>query len=294
MRETALHALTGLLLGFLACSTGAQEFLSRPLFTPLDPRAMYGKSWFPEPLRAPEMDVENELRFDWFHSERHGAVADEVRGEVEFSLGLLTLEVEAPYRRDEQTSRDPVTGRVKRTRDEGIGSIELSARYPLFQTVTPKNDFEYTLVGAFEVAVPSGSRLSHDTEFVPQLFQLARFGRHVTLQASVGWSSLVGPAEGGVNTLEYAAVLGYSIERDQLRLPAVLRLLPLAEIVGERVISGPDRGVNRISATLGARVVFDSVGPLQPRLGLGYVLPLDAGARDEFRWGVITSLAFEF
>jgi hypothetical protein len=255
---------------------------------------MYGKSWFPEPLLAPEMDVENELRLDWFHAERRHLRTDELKAELEFSLGLLTLEAEVPYQRDEETTRDPLTTRQTRARTEGVGNIELAARYPLYQFVPPRNDFEYTLVGAFELALPSRSSISHDTELVPQLFQLVRLGRHVTLQTSVGWSAVIGPDEGGINTLEYAAVLGYSVDRDQLRLPAVQRLLPIAEIVGQRAMSGPDQGVNRTSATFGARILFDSIGPLQPRLGLGYVVPLDAGARDEFRWGVITSLVFEF
>src|SRR5438132_6451017 len=212
MRELLPLVLLISLACLLSHPVEAQELFSKPLLTPVNPNAMYGKFWFPEPLRGPEMDVDNELRLDWFHAERLHLRSDEVKAELEKSFGLLTLEAEAPYQRDEETARDPLTGRQTRSRAEGIGKIELSARYPLYQFVSPGNDFEYTVVGAFELALPSGSSISHATELVPQLFQLARLGRHVSLQTSVGCSSLIGPDEGGVNTLEYSAVLGYSID----------------------------------------------------------------------------------
>src|SRR5579862_6100235 len=37
------------------------------LFGLLDSRSIYGKDWFPEPLRADEADVDNELAFKYFH-----------------------------------------------------------------------------------------------------------------------------------------------------------------------------------------------------------------------------------
>src|SRR5438067_13925628 len=37
------------------------------LFGRLDHRSVYGSYWFPEPLRAPEMDVDDELRIHWVH-----------------------------------------------------------------------------------------------------------------------------------------------------------------------------------------------------------------------------------
>lgn len=283
-----------LLVTFIATVTCARAQEPRAVLSPLDPRAIYGKSTFPEPLRAPEMDVEAELRFDWFHAEKYAARQDTVKAEFEYSFGYLTLEVGTSYNRAETAARDPITGLKSLDRAEGIGGIELAARYPLYQFVTHDAAFEYTLVGALELAVPSGSKISKDTELVPQLFQLMRFGDHVTLQTSVGLSSLFGPDQGGSNTLEYAAVLGYAIERDRLRLPGVQRIIPLAELIGEHGFNGENRGKNLLSATFGARILFHSLGNLQPRLGIGYVAPLNRDAREEFRWGVVTSLAFEF
>src|SRR4051812_47528910 len=162
---------------------------------------MYGKSWFPEPLLAPEMDVEREVRVDWLHTERRGFVADEPKAEVEWNFGLLTVEVELPYVRETESGFNAGLGRTVRERTEGVGNVEFSARYPLYNFVSNDAQFEYTLVGAFELAVPTNTVVSKDFEIVPQLFQLMRFGKHLTFQTSVGYSALIGPEEGGVAAL---------------------------------------------------------------------------------------------
>src|SRR6476646_1238728 len=66
----------------------------------LDHRSRYGEFWFPEPLRGPEMDVDREFRVDWFHGEKRGVQQDEVTAELEYNIGLLTLEAEVPYERE--------------------------------------------------------------------------------------------------------------------------------------------------------------------------------------------------
>src|SRR2546430_3999063 len=55
---------------------------------PVDQRSEFGKAWFPEPLRASEMDLEfSEIRLDWFHGEQHGHYQDEVKVELEKAFG---------------------------------------------------------------------------------------------------------------------------------------------------------------------------------------------------------------
>jgi len=51
---------------------------------------------------------------------------------------------------------------------------------------------------------------------------------------------------------------------------------------------------NVLTGTAGVRVIFDSVGPFQPRIGVGYAFPIDDGGRDEFDWGIISSVVLEF
>src|ERR1051325_1082387 len=84
----------------------------------LDPRSRYGEYWFPEPLRAPEMDVDRELRVDWLHTEKRGKQNDEVVGELDYNFNLLTVEMEAPWERESGG-------------DSGVGNIEFAARHPV-------------------------------------------------------------------------------------------------------------------------------------------------------------------
>jgi len=260
----------------------------------LDRRSVYGQFWFVEPLRAPEMDVDREIRVDWFHGEGKGTQSDEVKAELEYNFGLLTVELEVPYVNERSGGFDAATKQVTHSRDEGIGSIELSARHPVFQWVSAGGNFDYTLVGAMEVAVPSGSSISKDTELVPQVFQLLRLGEHLSVEASVGWSVLIGPVGRGENGLEYNLVLGYNLERDQLKLPGVQRVIPIFELNGETGLSHEQRGENALFGTAGFRVNLNAIGEVQPRLGVGYVFPIDSGAREDMRWGIVTSLVFEF
>ena len=260
----------------------------------LDRRSIYGQFWFVEPLRAPEMDVDRELRVDYFHSETHGSQSNTAKAELEYNVNLLTVEVAPSYDWGNSTSFDSVTGRTTRQKSQAFGSIELAARHPVFQYVSPDNAFDFSLVGAFELALPTNSPLSKDTEFVPQLFQLLRVGEHFSVEASTGLSALAGPSDGGTNTFEYNLVLGYNLEHEQLRLPGVLRTIPIFELDGERVLNGRATGTDRLFGTVGFRVNLESVGAAQPRIGIGYVIPVDQGGRDEMHWGIIASLVFEF
>jgi hypothetical protein len=260
----------------------------------LDHRSRYGEFWFPEPLRGPEMDVDRELRLDWFHGEKRGFQQDEVTAELEYNIGLLTLEAEVPYERESASSFDPVTGRTDRDTTDGLGSVELSARHPVYQFLSGDGFFDYTLVAALEVAVPTRTKISKDTELVPELFQLFRFGEHFSVQTSVGYSILIGPEEGGATALEYGVVLGYNLEHEELPIPGVLRTIPIFEANGDWGLSREEAGHDALFGTAGVRLNFASIGPAQPRIGVGYVFPIDQGARDELRWGVVTSLVFEF
>jgi hypothetical protein len=260
----------------------------------LDHDSRYGQYWFPEPFRAPEMDVDNEFRLDWLHTEKRGHVADSVTAEIEKSFGLLTLEIEAPYQRETLRETDFGSGGSFMARAEGIGSIEVAARHPIYQWVSPNQFFDFTLAAALETAIPTTSEVGKDFEIVPQLFALVRVGEHFSIQSSVGYSTLVGPDDGGKQTLEYSAVFGWALEQEDLHLPgAIQRIVPEFELIGERGLNNGETA-NELSGTIGVRVNLDSIGPLQPRLGAGYVFPIDQDARNDFRWGVITSIVFEY
>ena len=260
----------------------------------LDHRSRYGQYWFPEPLRADETDVDNEIRLDWVHQERTGRQFDYVKSEVEKSFGLLTLELEAPYTRESVAERTRLRA-IARARAEGIGNVSIGARHPIFQTVSNDGAIDNTVGLALEIGVPTHSTVSKNTEIVPKVFDDLRLGDHFSVQFIAGNSVLLGSAPlGGVQTFEYAAVLGYALERDEIRLRGIERFIPILEFQGETTLTHAEAGRDALSGTVGARINLDSIGPLQPRLGLGYVFPIDQGSRQDFRWGVVSSLVFEF
>src|SRR5256885_16898481 len=82
------------------------------LFFQLDRRSTYGTYWFPEPLRAGEMDVDREFRIDYFHGENQASQENEVAAELEWNFGLLTVEAEFPYERESESEVDPMSGQI--------------------------------------------------------------------------------------------------------------------------------------------------------------------------------------
>jgi hypothetical protein len=257
------------------------------LFGLLDHRSIYGQYWFPEPLNADESDVDNEIRVDWHHMEKTGKQQDTVDMEVEKSFGLLTLEVSPGYESD----RSDTDGN-----QSGLTNIELGARYPIFQYVSPHQFFDTTFVFGLEISPPSGSEISKDTEFVPKLFNLTRLGEHLSIQTGLGDSILVGPEGRGLSTIEYGIQFGYELTHSVLPIPGILSTVPILEFDGEHTVNQDDAGLDELFGTIGFRLNFDSISwlPAQPRIGLGYTFPVDQGARNDFDWGIVTSIVFEY
>jgi hypothetical protein len=259
---------------------------------PLNPQSRFGLAWFPETLRAPEMDLEfSELQVNWFHAEKKGRQIDEVKGEVEQAFGSLTLEIELPYLRDAQAVFESETG--QRHKDEGLSRVEIGLRAPLFQCVSPDGNIDYTLVGAFELALPTNNDFSKDTEISPRVYQLLRLGEHFSVQLAIGYEFLIGPEDGGGSSIQYAATFGYHLSHDDLSLPGVIDTIPIFEIVGENSLAGEERGHNPVFGTLGFRVNIKPIFNFQPRIGIGYEFPINGAAHEEFHWGVVTSFVFE-
>jgi hypothetical protein len=81
-----------------------------------------------------------------------------------------------------------------------------------------------------------------------------------------------------------------------LPLPGILSTWPMLEFDGEYPLHQSLAGHDQLFCTAGARFVFDSISwlPAQPRIGIGYTVPIDQGARQELRWSVVTSMIFEY
>jgi hypothetical protein len=256
------------------------------LFDLLDHRSVYGQGVFPEPFLIDDSDLErNEARLDWLHTQGNNQHSDQITAEVEKGFGLMTLEIEVPYERDVDS------GEVTR----GVGNIDLGARYPIYQYVSSNGFVNTTFGTAIEVGIPTNSAVSKNTEVVPKVFNDLMLGEHFTLQSIIGYSTLFGPGEdGGLQTLEYGFVFGYTIQHDELPLPGVQQLIPMFELSGETALNHEDHGNSSLIADVGFRVNTKAIGRVQPRLGCAFVFPIGENARADVHWGFITSLVFEY
>lgn len=255
------------------------------LFNLLDHRSSYGQGAFPEPFLVDDSDLETrELRLDWQHTATGADHVDNAKAELEYGIGLTTLELEVPY------ERDVTGGQVT----DGMANIDLGARHPFFQFVSPNGLVDSTFGAAIELGIPTTSDVSHNTELVPKLFDDVKIG-NFTIQTVLGYSMLFGPGEeGGLNTFEYGLVFGYTIPHKVLPLPGIQKLIPIAELSGETALNKDAAGQNRLTADAGLRVNLKPFGRIQPRPGVVFVFPVDNGAHQDKHWGIVTSLVFEF
>jgi len=256
------------------------------LFNWLDHRSSYGQGLYPEPFLVDDSNLEiNEARFDWLHTKARNATGDSIKAEFEKGFGLTTVEAAFSFERAVDA------GHVS----DGVGNIELGARHPFYQFVSDNDFFDTTLGGAIELGIPVHSTVSKNTELVPKIFNDLRLGNHFTVQTILGYSTLFGGgAEGGAQKFEYGLDFGYSIPHQQLRIPHVQQLVPLFELSGETGLNHGESGRNRVIGLAGFRVNLDTIGHVQPRLGLGFVFPLNGNAHNDVHWSIATSLVFEY
>jgi len=271
-----------------AISTGASN--SRyGLFDWLDHNSVYGKGVFPEPFLVDDSDLEvNEFRLDYLHTSAGSAHSNVFSVEYEKGFGPVTVEVKLPYERDSDAG----------TISEGTDNISFGIRAPIYQYVSPSGFVDNTVGVSFELGIPTHSTISHNTEIVPAIFDDLKVG-NFTVQAIVGYSSILGSGGGadgdhGLHVFEYGVVLGYTIPHDVLSIPGVQNIVPVFELSGETQLNKSNAGQNALLATIGFRANMKAMGPLQPRLGIGVVLPLDDGGRADTHWGLATSFVFEF
>ncbi len=255
------------------------------LFNGLDHRSTYGTGPFPEPFLNDDTNLEeNELRLDWFRGFKRNNHADDFKVEYEKSIGNLTLEFELHYERE----------RADGATTEGWGNANVAARYPLYQWVSSDNNFDTTFGVSTEVGIPTNTVFSQSWEVVPAVFNDTRVGKHFTMQNFVGYSMIFDGEEDGIHTLEYGTTIGWAFSHEELPIPGVQQFIPVFEVSGEHQVNKEDAGVNNIVGLIGFRANLNPIGGVQPRLGLGYVFPLNNVAREDQNWGLYTSLVFEF
>jgi hypothetical protein len=256
------------------------------LFNGLDHRSMYTHEVFPEPFLVDDMAWEdNELEFTWLHTKGSGQQNDIGTVEFQKGTGLLTLEVQVPYERIASSYQTA----------EGVGNIDLGARYPLYQFVSSDHLVDATFGVALEGGIPVHFAVSRNAELEPQIFNCLKWGNHFTVQTVLGYSTLLGGGDdGGTQTFEYGFSFAYAIAHRELPLPGVQQFIPMFEIAAERGLNKDEGGQDSVLGDIGFRANFKPIGEMQPGLGLAYVFPIDSEARAELHWGFVVSLIFDF
>jgi hypothetical protein len=228
-----------------------------------------------------------EFRLDWLRTENRGLQSDQATVEIEKGFGELTVELEL------HGERDADFGSIT----QGVGNTDVGARYPIVQYVSPSGAIDSTFGVGIEVGIPNDSSVSKNTEVVPKVFNDLRIGDHFTLQSIVGYSTLCGGGGGGdagLQNLEYGFVFGWAIQHKELPLPGVEQLIPVFELSGTKQLNHDDVGHDSLDGNIAIRVNLKAIGRIQPRLGFGYVFPIDKGGREDLQRGFYTSLVFEF
>jgi hypothetical protein len=231
-----------------------------------------------------ETDAESEIRLDWFHAKAGSARTDEAKIELEKNFGPVTFEIEVPYERE--SSPEGV--------EQGVGNIDIGVRTAVFQYVSPSGFIDTTFGVGFEFGIPTTSEVSKNAEYVPKIFNTLRIGSHFSLQSIAGYSIVSGPGEdSGLHVFEYGFVLGITFQHKEIPIPGVEQFIPMFEVSGEKQLNHGESH-NSVIANAGFRVNLKSWGAVQPRLGVGYVFPMNQVAREDIHHGIYTSLVFEF
>jgi len=72
------------------------------------------------------------------------------------------------------------------------------------------------------------------------------------------------------------------------------QLIPVFEFDGAKELNQANPGHDSLTGDVGFRANLDAIGPIQPRLGIVFVFPIDNGASQDQNWGIDTSLVFEY
>jgi len=231
------------------------------------------------------LEPDGELELNSLNTRANAQHSDTYTVESQKSFGMLTLELGVSY--EHYSDSDDTS--------QGVGNINLGARYPLYQFVSATGFFDTTLGVGLEAGIPVNSAVSQNTELNPKVFDDVKLGEHFSLQSVLGYDTLLGGGDnGGQQTFEYGFAFGYAVSQGELSLPGIQQFTPLFELSGETGLNNGEAGQNSLLGSIGFRADLKPIGDVQPSLGLGFVFPMDSGARAEVHWGIATSVTLEF
>lgn len=230
---------------------------------------------------------------DYLHGEKHGLVNDEVDAGFQWNV-VGQLMVVGEFGWDSQHAALIRGGAVDDDGAEGnlsgFENVDLAIYHPIFQWVAEDDSFDYTACLRLDFGIPTRTRASsRDLQLTPYLGQLLRLGRHISIEAWTGGAFSLAPHQR--DPFIYGVSVGYEIIQEQLPLPLMEKLTPIVELGGQTPFSS--RGQDVLFGFSGFDFHFRSVGALDPHIEVGYQFPLDQGARDQLRWGIVTQLFLE-
>ena len=268
--------------------------VGRYAFSLLDRRSSYGRDFFPDPFLGPEFDRETQLEFDYAHGEAPGRQENEADAQLQWNfVEQFTLSVEAGY--DAEHGPGARTGgesdEAGPANAQGFEDVDVAVYHPVFEAVSQGRMLDYTVALRLDVGVPTHTAVSgSNVQLTPYLGQLFRLGEHVSVEAWTGPQFTLASRQ--TQRLLYGTLLGYQITRRQLALPFTRSVTPLFELDGQQPFSR--HGADALLGVAGFNWQFAPLGELQPRLGVGYQFPVDRGARDQLRWGIVTQVFLDF
>jgi hypothetical protein len=267
---------------------------SRYFFNLLDNRSSYGKDFFHDPFLGPELDSEQQIELDYAHGENAGVRDDELDAEFDWNIfGPLSVTGEFGWDSEKQSSFQGGDDGddFEQGSAAGFENVDLAAYMPFFQFVGGDGEFDYTAVARLDVGIPTRTPVSGmDVQLTPYLGQLLRIGDHLSVEMWTGSQFTIAPDQ--TTQFIYGASLGYRIPHDQLPVPFTDRLTPIFELDGQAPFSNGGR--DALFGVTGFEVGFKTLGEMQPQIEIGYQFPIDAGAKEQLRWGIIMQIKLEF
>jgi hypothetical protein len=277
-----------------SAATTANQNAGRYFFGLLDHRSSYGKDFFPDPFLGPEFDAEKQLDFDYLHAEKKGIRDDEIDAGFQWNIiGQLTISGEFGW--DSEHQQNLHGGAEGENLDggseSGLENVDLAVYHPIFQYVSGNGQFDYSAVVRLDVGIPTrGSPSSQDVLLTPYIGQLLRLGDHVSIEGWAGTQITIAPHP--ADEFIYGASFGYTLFHNQFPVPGTEKFVPMFELDGQKPMSGVAR--ESLFGVAGFEVAFKSIGEAQPQIEIGYEFPIDQGAREQTRWGIVVQMFLEF
>lgn len=261
----------------------------RYFFNLLDHSSRYGKDFFHDPLFGPEFDRERQIEADYFHGEGDGQRDDSIYGAFQWNvIGQLMVAGQVTWRNEKVNVG---MNSSARSTAHGLDSVDLAVYHPVVQFVSADGTIDYTALGRLDIGLPTRTRVSGgDVLLSPTLGQLLRLGDHWSIQAWTGPQITIAPRQH--NSLIYGTSIGYVLPHEQLPLPAVDRLIPIIELDGQAPFSTGSQDL--FYGAIGFCINFDEVGHATPKFQFGCQFPLDAGARRQEQWAILSEVLVEF